>query len=598
MFVVSCPFMHLFCLPIINIRVSVNFASKMLTLLALQLSVAAAFNPSDIATPRLVMNSAEALRPRTALPFAARMQPSDLQVIEILLDANNMGLDLQEHPTGLPFIYHNYLPEGFDKLARALSPSLPMTAIFDGNGYSSMLSNKEWVCDCGESTEYRIRFTKSGKTADDALVEYITDASEGTPPAKRIRAHEALALLQSPELAQTVVTVERHAYSSAQQAAREFQELTAFFEECGLPKIRDVIHLPSFTEPQRVESLELLQKIVSQSNYFKFARLDLPARLVVTDDLKLRQRLAGDPVLILNTKQFYSWAQSFPGMHIDPSLQPSTWNRSWKQSSKVNRMVNAIHSHLQNVTTDSAQTGPMPSQLSKVFLDASNMQNLHEASSDHLIGPPSISTLGCDVLLQLVRAFGHSLSITAVFDGNASHSNFSGKQWTCEDDESRRCHVLFTDAGTSREDVLVDQLATAAEGSPAPSSISVQEAVELLEKSDLPRPTVVVQRHFGKSKRKKQEKFYNASSLTEEGDVAHFPSFTEAQRLRSLEKIRQLSNYYSRRNNFTFAQLDTPTSLLVTDKQSIRHRIQAMNLPVVVLGRHQLMYWIREILVD
>jgi hypothetical protein len=142
---------------------------------------------------------------------------------------------------------------------------------------------------------------------------------------------------------------------------------------------------------------------------------------------------------------------------------------------------------------------------------------------------------------------------------------------------------------------MVEAIAAATPHAEPPQPLSAHEAIELLEKGDVPRPIIVATRQRavpGKAERMRRESFLRACGLPHLGDTTHMIAFNEAQRERSANLVRGLKKLGP--TVITFRKLEEPALLLVTDDRGLRRRAMA-NSPAAVLSRMQLFNWLQSI---
>jgi len=142
---------------------------------------------------------------------------------------------------------------------------------------------------------------------------------------------------------------------------------------------------------------------------------------------------------------------------------------------------------------------------------------------------------------------------------------------------------------------MVEAITAATPNAGTPKPLSAHQAIELLEKGDVPRPVIVATRQRavpGKAERMRREAFLKSCGLPHLGDTTHMIAFNEAQRERSANLVRGLQKLGP--TVITFRQLEQPALLLVTDDRGLRRRAMA-NSPAAVLGRMQLFNWLQSI---
>ena len=235
-----------------------------------------------------------------------------------------------------------------------------------------------------------------------------------------------------------------------------------------------------------------------------------------------------------------------------------------------------------------------------ILVDASNLQlNLRPGGA-----ALNLCSLDCQELPEqldaVAKLFQPAATVTAVFDGSAFDGEHATKSWTCDAEvpDAAPVHVRFTAVRESADDALValaQELGAAAGSSPAASSTSGHIRHLLEQEVPDPKPVFAVtllKSAMGKSKRDKREAFFKTCGLHRMGDTVHLPTYLPFQQERSLGLVRGLHSI--ERGVLSFASLDDPTTMVISDDRGLRRRCFALANPPVVLGRNQFFNMMRQ----
>lgn len=241
---------------------------------------------------------------------------------QVLLDASNLQLSLRPGGAtlGLTHLDVDHLPSRLDALSKSFSPAAACTAIFDGNAFDGEHAGKSWTCEeeVPDATPLNVRFTAKLSSADDELVQVAQEigASAGSSSAEAVtsshvrHALETLPLVDAPRATTRpvyAVTLLRSAMGKSKRDKRE-----AFLKSCGLRKMGDTVHLPSFTATQQERSLALIRGLHTlERGVVRIDKLERPSAIVVSDDRGLRRRchLLANPPVVLGRAQFFNWME-------------------------------------------------------------------------------------------------------------------------------------------------------------------------------------------------------------------------------------------------------------------------------------------------
>lgn len=242
--------------------------------------------------------------------------------LQVLLDASNLQLSLRPGGAtlGLTSLDVDHLPARLDALSKSFTPAAACTAIFDGNAFNGEHAGKAWTCEeeVPDATPLNVRFTAKLMSADDELVRVAQEigASAGSSSAEAVttasvrHALETLPLVDTPRASVRPVysvTLLRSAMGKSKRDKRE-----AFLKTCGLRKMGDKVHLPSYTATQQERSLALIRGLHAlERGVIRIDKLERPSAIVVSDDRGLRRRcfaLANPPV-VMGRAQFFNWME-------------------------------------------------------------------------------------------------------------------------------------------------------------------------------------------------------------------------------------------------------------------------------------------------
>uniref|UniRef100_A0A7S0L5T7 Uncharacterized protein n=1 Tax=Coccolithus braarudii TaxID=221442 RepID=A0A7S0L5T7_9EUKA len=263
-----------------------------------------------------------------------------LRVSSILLDACNLQLHLeQEHKEALPTIASTNIDALPSKLLALVTVAAApgITAVFDGAAFHYHFTGADWTlripqdegasnvdCDGVESANLlRIRFTERLRKADDELVQLARAATEGGEPIRKVAASEALKALRLDCDAVVAVTRMRSLTGRRDRTKRE-----AFLKSCGLPRVGDTAHMPSFTSWQRDRSINLvngLHKLDQGTGAVVYHLIEQPDVVVATDDRGLRRKIMTleSPPAVLGRRQLFNWVESLDYLETeDMNLAP------------------------------------------------------------------------------------------------------------------------------------------------------------------------------------------------------------------------------------------------------------------------------------
>eukprot|EP00965_Chrysotila_dentata_P073581 2430427-Pleurochrysis_carterae.AAC.1 len=242
------------------------------------------------------------------------------QLKTIFLDACNLQLQLgQAAPDAIPTIESLEIDELPSRLCSLCESPPAITAVFDGAAFQKRFEGFDWSRPISDGDDQggqaadnlRIRFTTGLRKADDELVEFVRAADVDCTPSTPIVATRAIKALESGKSVVLAVTRLR---SLAGRRDRERRE--AFLKTCGLPRVGDTAHLPSFTPAQRERSIRLLAGLNSLESgggqVLRYSLIEDPQVLVVSDDRGLRRRLMTlkTPPAVLGRRQLYNWLYS------------------------------------------------------------------------------------------------------------------------------------------------------------------------------------------------------------------------------------------------------------------------------------------------
>ena len=243
---------------------------------------------------------------------------SGASISTVLLDASNLQLNFAPGKGELPVLASRdaeALPERLATLSSRLE-SASVLAVFDGASFGGDFAGADWVCDRLSDTAVppRVLFTDGRRTsADDELVLRLQEIgnAECAASATRISSGAATVLLERPPGDDPTPVIGATLLKSAAGKSKR-QRREAFLRSCGLTRMGDQVHLPSFTPSQRTRSLSLLRAIHKiEPGVVRVSRLEQPAAIIVSDDRGLRRRcfaLASPPV-VLGRAQFFNWLE-------------------------------------------------------------------------------------------------------------------------------------------------------------------------------------------------------------------------------------------------------------------------------------------------
>lgn len=261
-------------------------------------------------------------------------------VQHILLDASNLQLNLRPGGAALNLCSLDVpeLPRQLDATSKLFAPQASLTAIFDGAAFDGVHADANWECDreMPEATPIKVSFTSRLASADDALVELAQElgAAAQSSPSEPTTTKHMRHVLEQPVLADSppvyAATLLKSAAGKSKRDKREVcgsgvaprsssEDVTvsahalhcaqAFFKTCGLHRMGDTVHLPTFLPLQRERSLAIVRGLHSiERGVLRFERIERPAALVVSDDRGLRRRcfaLAHPPV-VMGRNQFFN----------------------------------------------------------------------------------------------------------------------------------------------------------------------------------------------------------------------------------------------------------------------------------------------------
>ena len=234
-------------------------------------------------------------------------------VRNILLDASNLQLNLR--PGGLALNLCSLdcpeLPAQLDKMTKLFSPAAAVTAVFDGSAFDGAHAGRSWKCDpeVPDATPLLVKFTALRESADDELVSLAQElgAAANSLPSEPTTSKAIRHTLEQPPDATAPVYAVTLLKSAMGKSKRDKRE--AFFKTCGLHRMGDTVHLPTFLPAQRERSLGLMRGMHSiERGVLSFAKLEGATTVVVSDDRGLRRRcfaLANTPV-VLGRSQFFN----------------------------------------------------------------------------------------------------------------------------------------------------------------------------------------------------------------------------------------------------------------------------------------------------
>ena len=212
-------------------------------------------------------------------------------------------------------------PSRLDRVAHYLEDELlgehsgiATTAIFDGRAFDGVHAGASWECDpeVPNALPVRVQFTGVDESADDALTalaQQLGEAEGTLPPEATTSGAARTALGQQLEAPKPVyaATLLKSAMGKGKRSKRE-----AFLRTCGLTRMGDTVHLPTFDDSQQARTLNLVQGLHSiERGIVRMEMLKNPNTMVVTDDRGLRRRcfaLANPPV-VFGRAQFANWME-------------------------------------------------------------------------------------------------------------------------------------------------------------------------------------------------------------------------------------------------------------------------------------------------
>ena len=239
----------------------------------------------------------------------------------IYIDSSNLQLDLRPGlaTLGLTSLEQPNLPARLDAMSKAFSPAAQVLAVFDGAAFDGEHAGQSWTCDpeVPDATPLRVVFTDNPReSADDMLVALAQEAGDaaGSSAAEPVSSGAARALLETMTLEEAppsddpppifAATLLKSAMGKGKRDKRE-----AFLRTCGLLRMGDTVHLPTFLPVQQERSLALVRGIHRiERGVVSIAQIERPAAMVVSDDRGLRRRcfaLAHPPV-VLGRAQFFN----------------------------------------------------------------------------------------------------------------------------------------------------------------------------------------------------------------------------------------------------------------------------------------------------
>lgn len=231
----------------------------------------------------------------------------------VLLDASNLQLNLK--PGGATLnLWHldcAELPTQLDAMTKLFSPAPSVTAVFDGRAFDGEHAEKSWTCDpeVPNATPLEVSFTKFDESADDVLValaQQLGATAASAPSEKTTSAHIRHVLEQQIPDPKPVfsATLLKSAMGKSKRDKRE-----AFFKTCGLHRMGDTVHLPTYLPFQQERSLGLVRGLHSiERGVLSFGMIESPQALVVSDDRGLRRRCFAleHPPVVLGRNQFFN----------------------------------------------------------------------------------------------------------------------------------------------------------------------------------------------------------------------------------------------------------------------------------------------------
>ena len=232
----------------------------------------------------------------------------------VLIDASNLQLGLRPGlaTLGLTSAEQPYLPARLDALSKLFEPAATVEAIFDGTAFEGAHMGETWICDpeVPDATPLRVRFTDRHDSADDALVQtaQALGSTAGASAAEPISSGHARTLLEASPMAEPTPTFSVQLLKSAMgKSKRDKRE--AFLRTCGLMRMGDTVHLPTFLPSQQERSLALVRGLHSlERGVVSVAQITQPVAMVVSDDRGLRRRCFGlaSPPVVMGRSQFFN----------------------------------------------------------------------------------------------------------------------------------------------------------------------------------------------------------------------------------------------------------------------------------------------------
>lgn len=267
-------------------------------------------------------------RSRAVLIGVATLAPVSTAALgAILLDASNMQLALRPGLSnlGLASSEQPHLAARLDALSKLFEPAPTVEAIFDGTAFDGEHLGGTWLCDpeVPDASLLRVRFTDRHDSADDALVRTVQalGSTADATPAEAISSGRARTLLEASPMAKPAptfaVTLLKSAMGKSKRDKRE-----AFLRTCGLTRMGDTVHLPTFLPSQQERSLALVRGLHSlERGVVSVAQITQPVAMVVSDDRGLRRRCFGLalPPVVMGRSQFYNMLDR---IMLDRSQEP------------------------------------------------------------------------------------------------------------------------------------------------------------------------------------------------------------------------------------------------------------------------------------
>ena len=231
----------------------------------------------------------------------------------IFLDASNLQLFLRPGGVelGLGSLDQPQLVPRLDMLTKLFEPHATCTAVFDGAAFDGVHADTSWSCDpeVTDASPLNVRFTGMRESADDALVALAQNfgLATGSSAASPMSTGHARSLLENPLPTPRPVFSATLLKSAMGKSKRDRRE--AFLKTCGLLRMGDTVHLPTFLETQQERSLALIRGLHSiERGVIQLQCIERPTAMVISDDRGLRRRcfaLANPPV-VMGRNQFFN----------------------------------------------------------------------------------------------------------------------------------------------------------------------------------------------------------------------------------------------------------------------------------------------------